>query len=221
MVMERGGMKLLGALLAIALSGIGLVACGGASKQSNSKASTVAATTAPVAATTESSSSASTQVQGSPPKDRDKDADNPTRSYFDKDDNDILAYGQNATTSDTRAMAAVVRRYYAAAVKDDGAGGCSAIYSLVAESIPEDYGQPPGPPSLSGKTCAVVMTKMFKQNSRQFGPDPARSRIIAARVLGNRGYAVLGAHTRPERYILMHREFGTWKVQSLVDSELP
>jgi hypothetical protein len=124
------------------------------------------------------------------------------------------AYGTPASADDRDAIAQLVERYYADAAADDGAGACSLLYSLVAESIPEDLGQPPGPPSLRGSTCAAVMSKLFRQVPGQPPAVLAATRVSAVRTDGNRGIAMLRSPTMLEGELRVKREHGTWRVGS-------
>jgi hypothetical protein len=118
-------------------------------------------------------------------------------------------------------VSAVTRRYYIAAAHHDGGGACSLFYLLLRESVVENYGKPPGPPSLRGKTCAVVMTKFFKQHHRHLSAEAASLRVTGLRVRRNRGTALLRLGKGPVRYILVARERGAWKVNSLLDIGMP
>lgn len=158
---------------------------------------------------------------GHKPRDGDGDYDNRSKSYFDSDDGPVLRFGHAASTADRRAIEAVVKRYFAAAATKDGAAACSIITTPLAKSVPEDLGQPPGPAFLSGKTCAVVMSKLFKESSLQFTTYAKRLRVVGVRLDRGRGFAILGFRDLPGRRIDVAREGGVWKIQALVDGELP
>jgi hypothetical protein len=213
-------MRSLLALFAIVFS-TGATACGGASKGAGSASQTSpgAVASSSTQATT-ASSIASTQTNLK--RDRDGDYDNSGNGTYDKDDSVVLRYGHAAGASDRQAVAAVVKRYYAAAAAGDGAKGCSLIYSIFAETIPEDYGRPPaGPPALRGKTCAAVMSKVFKQSQPQLAADYATLKVTGVRLEGNRGWALLSFKAMPARSILVHSERGAWKIYALLDTGLP
>jgi hypothetical protein len=208
-------------LITIALASIGVGACGNAGKVASS-----ASHAAPGALTTGGAGATSISTATSTPRGfaRDNDDDNDSRgnSYYDEDDNVILRYGHSASAADVQAVTAIVKRYYAAAAAGDGVKGCSLIYSLFAETIPEEYGRPPaGPPGLRGKTCAVIVSKLFKQNHRQLVADNTVLKVTGVRVEGNRGWAVLSLQMRSAHRILVHRERGAWKIDELLDSEMP
>jgi hypothetical protein len=198
-------------LLAVALLSIGIAACGGASKSTgSSQASSNPAVTGGRRATT-----ASTTTAGRDSADGDKDTEG-------NDDNPILAFGHAANEADERAITALVKRYYAAAAADNGAAACSLIFVIFQEAIPEDYGQLAGPRALRGKTCAVVMSKLFKLERRQIVVHNSTLKVTSVRVDGKKGYALLRFGTMPEpRFLQVHIEFGVWKVDSLIDGALP
>jgi hypothetical protein len=135
--------------------------------------------------------------------------------------NAITRYGQEASRSDKQAITMLVNRYYAAAAADDGATACSLIYSPLSESVAEDYGQAPGPASLQGRTCQVVMSKFFRQVPGQPAAVLATTEVTGVRVLGRKGFALLRSKAIPAGDIPVQRELGTWKISSLIGGALP
>jgi hypothetical protein len=176
-------MKLLLALLAVVLLGVGVSACGGTSKNAGSATSSAAQT-----------------------------------SRTPQDDNHISTYGHAAAEPDKREITALITRYYAAAATDNGAEACSLIYSPIAKSVPEDYGQAPGPPAVRGKTCAVVMSKIFKHTPSQSPADFATTEVTGIRLNpnGNKGFVQLSSKTMPTGEIFVQREGGSWRVGALI-----
>lgn len=153
----------------------------------------------------------STQASSTQAADVDGDSDN---------NDDDYGYGIAADPADRLAVIALVRRYYAAAAADNGTEGCSLIYSLMAEEIPELYGEASGPPALRGGTCAIVMSKLFGLHRGLLITDDESLMIRSVRVKRNRALAILSFRGQPQRDILVHREFGSWKIDELLDSEL-
>jgi hypothetical protein len=151
------------------------------------------------------------------------DPDRDSDSYNGEHDNEYELLGRPAGERDARAIAAVVRRYYAAAAHGDGAGACRLIYSTLAESIAQDYGQAPGPAYLRGsRTCAAVMSRIFARTRRQLSAKWRTLEMGAIRVDLNLGSAQLGFRPNsPDRYLLMHRERGAWKLDMLFDVGYP
>jgi hypothetical protein len=150
--------------------------------------------------------------------DPDQDSDN----YSDEPDNEHKLFGHPAAVADARAARSLVRRYYATVASGDGSAACALLYSALAEAIPQDYGRPPGPPNLRGKTCAVVMSKLLQPRRGRLSRDSATLTVGAVRVDLNLGSVQLGfGGSRPNRYILLHRERGVWKVDLLFDTGQP
>jgi hypothetical protein len=183
-------MKQLLALLAIALLGLSLSACGGSSA-------------------THSSSAATAAVK----KDRDDDGDN------NDDDNKVLFYGHAPSLTERQSIVALVTAYYAAAAAEDGAKACTLLMPFVAESVVEDISHGPG---LSGKTCATVMSKLFKSKHTLLAGENASLKFYTVRVNGGKGLTVLSFSNLPEVRQLAERRdsSGEWKVLQLLDGIL-
>lgn len=123
--------------------------------------------------------------------------------------------------ADEQKVAAIVERYYAAAAADDGAKACSMLYSHMANSVAEDYGQPPGPPELRGKTCAVVMSKVFKHRDGQPTADLTAITVIGMRTnKDNEALALLRSPAMAFGEISLHRQGSSWKILQLLGSPL-
>ena len=186
--MPSGG--LLSAALVSALLGAGLGSCGGAGSSTRSS----------------SSAPTSTHVAPGGPG---GGANSPVAEG-------IRHYGHPASPADAAAIAALVKRYYADAATDDGAKACALIFSVFEEAVAEDYGQAPGPVSLRGKTCAVVMSKFFRQVPGQPSSVLAATETTGARVLGLKGYALTYSKAVGPGYVAVQRELGSWKIQGLI-----
>ncbi len=201
----------------------GVMACGSANRDAASTTPSSPRTPSSSTTTTESptatTSTASTTT--TPSLDRDKDyGDGNSNNYFDHDDYNTVNYPQAADAAQTQAITTLVKRYFKAAAASDGSTGCSLIYSLFAETIPETLGLPPsGTPSLYGKTCAVVMTKLFKQNHPQLATETASLRVAAVQINGMRGLALLHFAGIPAQSIQLHLERGIWKINETLAIE--
>lgn len=237
MVERPSKIRSLLALLAVASFSLSTLACGGSSKVTHATSQTAAAANATSSVATTTATSA-TQTPGSfkgdeddddtagnytgnGKKDNDADFDNDqseNTGYHDSDDNLARTYGHAANATDRRAITVLVKRYYAAAAAGDGAKACPLIYSLQAEAIPEDYGQSPGPTYARGKTCAVVMSKIFKHSH---GQVTGTVEVTDARVSGSEAHALFGSSTIPASSILLRREHGAWKIDALLGQPLP
>jgi hypothetical protein len=180
--------KTLLTLLAIVLAGVGATSCG-----------------------------VSESARSTPPlPDSDGPNDNPSKP--EEDDNGTRYFGREADAAETLAVAGLVKRYYAAGAAGDGATACSLIYSVIARSVPEEYGRPPGPPALRGNTCAAVMSKLFKQRHGLLLADLAKLSVADLRVGGERAVALLSFGRGRERYIPVRRERRVWKIDELFDA---
>lgn len=139
-----------------------------------------------------------------------------------EDDNPIVDYGHAASAADARAITALVKRYYRAAAANDGASACRMLVAIVAEDVPEEYGQSPSPAYLRGKTCAAVMSKLFKLHHRQISAESPTRAVTQVRVGEGKGWVVLQSASTPEpRKIAVRREGGLWKIKDLLDSGMP
>lgn len=228
-------MRPLLALMVSALLVLAAGACGGSGTGARSASRTAASGTAP--GTAQASTAGATPTQdslrgdedddesaadqtGNNRYDNDADFDNDTHEnagYLDSDDSSIQAFGQAPSAVEDRAIAALVSRYFAAAAAGDGAKACPLIYSLLAEAIPEDFGRSPGPAYARGKTCAVVMSKIFKHDHAQL----AGVQVTGVRVSGNEARALLGSKALPAGSILLRREHRAWKMDALLSEPLP
>jgi hypothetical protein len=208
-------------LPSIALLGLALGACGDAGKHVGSAPESSYSTRAAGGAATASASSpapAGGYLRGDGDVD---DADN-----RDEDDHGVRTYGHAASAPDERAIAALVKRYYAAGAAGDGARACALIYSGLADSpslgetAETVYPPAPSVPPLHGQSCARIMSLLFEEDHRRLAGDLATVVVTDMRVKGSKGLVLLGFRTTPERLIPVRRERGGWKVEALLDREL-
>jgi hypothetical protein len=160
--------------------------------------------------------------------DVDGDGDDPhmTKSIdkgrYDSDDMAITDFGQAASPAETRTIAEVVKSYYRAAAADNGAEACALTYSTVAKSIPEDYGRATtGPPALRGKTCAVVMSKLFGLYHGRMVDISVHRRVIEVRIADREALALMGSASAVKNNLAVRRENGLWKIAAVNDSSMP
>jgi len=135
-------------------------------------------------------------------------------------DENIPAFGHEASPGDRRAVTALVKRYYAAVVAADGRTACSLLSPSVAKGIAEDYGQPPGPPYARGKTCPVVMAKIFK-NQPGYPTAFVGTAVTDVRIYRDRGFALLRSKATPSGEIFLEREHGAWTIGVPIGRERP
>jgi hypothetical protein len=141
--------------------------------------------------------------------DRDDDNDH------NDDDNHVLYYGREASPTDRQAIVTLLTRYYAAAGASDGAKACPLLMSFIAEALPENLGHSP---TLRGKSCAVVISKLFKQHHKLLGGESATLKVMTVRVEGDKALTVLSFANLPEvRQMTERREGSGWKIVTLLD----
>ena len=183
-------MKSLASLFAIALITVGVSACG----------SSDPAPPSPSRA----------RATALPKSDRDNDKDK------NDDDAHVLDYGRAPDASERQALVALVTGYYAAAATANGARACNLLMPFVAESVAEDLGHEAG---LRGSSCAVVMSKLFRQQHTLLSGENATLKFYTVRVDGGRALTVLSFANLPEVRQLTERRdaSGAWKVLNLLD----
>jgi len=141
--------------------------------------------------------------------------------HHDPGNSRVLDFGHPANPSDKRSVTTLVTHYYLAAASENGTAACSSIRSTVAKSVPEDYGQAPGPTYMRGKTCPAVMHSLFAYLHHLLVTEDADLEVTKVRLKPSGGYAVLNfGDGLPEREVNIVREGHTWKLSSLLDSEL-
>jgi hypothetical protein len=157
--------------------------------------------------------------------DPDEDSDRYPKEQPDRDelpDYKTEPFGHPADAADTRAVTALVKRYYADAAREDGAAACGLLYAPREETIAAEYG---GSGSATGKqsvTCGPALSGLFKELHGVLEADSAKLRVTAVRVELNRGSVQLHlAHVSVPHYIGVHRERGVWKMEMLVDIDHP
>lgn len=133
-----------------------------------------------------------------------------------QDDNHISTYGHAASGLERREIAALARNYLAAVVSHDGARACALMYSTLAETVPVNYGRPPGAPKWRGSTCAVVMSKIFADPREAQVRELRGVRVTGVRVRGRFGFVQTAALAMPAGELSIEREHGRWRIVTLV-----
>jgi hypothetical protein len=211
------------ASLALATAGsLAAAGCGSAKRSSGQGAKPAAASTASRAASTTVASSSVPHYPGVPQFPGDSDGDNDQNS-----DEGMRTPGHRGSPADTRAIAAAIKRYYSVAIADDGAGACAMLAASLVKTVPIEYGH--GASYLRGKTCAVIMSKLFKHLRRQVVSVATTQRMIEVRLEGDHGYAalhvdlpclrdacVLNARKLNVANVLVKWEGNSWKIDSLL-----
>lgn len=139
--------------------------------------------------------------------------------YRDADDLDSLRVGIPESPANTRAIEALVSRYYAVAASGDGAKACAMMARGYAEAVPVDYGKF-GPLYLrGGKTCAQIATLDFEHNRSLIPTTLVFTAVHEENP--HRAYALFGSTTTPASFIGVDRENGVWKIGALLGGPEP
>jgi hypothetical protein len=219
--------------LVLAPLGVGVTACGGSSSSNNaasasrlpsgSTASSTAThppdTTSPAVA---SPSATPAPVQKPTRRDLEKhDRDEDDYIHLSDDNNPSPPSYVTAGRSDSQAITALVKRYYAAALKGDGASGCSMFAPDFVKAIPLDYGKL-GPSYLrrAAGTCPAVMSLLFKHEHRTLAGEVPQLDVVRVSVKGKQGVAFTRFGRLHERFISVLREGDAWTIASVLDGEL-
>jgi hypothetical protein len=154
--------------------------------------------------------------------DADNDSDNEGRDYYDWDDSNVLDYGHQAGAADARAIASAVARYYAAAVRGDGRAVCRFISAGVAGSMRSEFGSGSSPLAVGGTSCQAIASKLLTRLHLDVSVAGLPPTVGPARVEGDSADVLLTFEgTHPNRYTVVRRERGAWKVDRLLSVGLP
>ena len=130
----------------------------------------------------------------------------------------LRSYGPRASSAEARAIAALVKSYYAVSAAGDAAHACLLLTSTLAEGLATDPGQPGG----GRQGCAGPMSALLRQQHSRFVAEGLSTMVIVAvHVKGDFGLAVLGFRATPESQIVLQREGGAWKIGALFGSYMP
>jgi hypothetical protein len=202
-------------LLVTALLSASLSACGAGTGAGSSPASHDSS-----AAATISTAAHATEPGGYLKEDADKDGDD---GYYPngpkQDDEQILAlYGGKAPAAEARAIAALVKRYYAASVAGNGAGACALLSpGVVAGVVALQQSQT----ARGSSACATAIAPLLAhQHQRLLAEEPATMVVTGVYAKGELGLALLGFRSAPESDIVVAREGHVWKIDSVFDNQL-
>ncbi len=140
----------------------------------------------------------------------------------DGDDSDLVEYRHSASVAETRAVATLVRRYLSAAAAADGTQACSMVLPSIAKTVASVLTGAGEPPYSRGKTCAEVLSKIFRFYHAQLAAEAHLLRVVKLGRKGNKGLAVLTARPTmafPIRVMAVQRYDGVWKIDGVLDRE--
>jgi hypothetical protein len=64
------------------------------------------------------------------------------------------------------------------------------------------------------------MTKVFESSHAQLASESSKLKVVGVRFEGKRGLALVNFGSGLDRFLLLHSEAGTWKVDALGDKAL-
>lgn len=218
-------MKSLPALLALGLLVLWTTACGSSGHKTASSSSVSSSTTTQVkptngaVASAPAPGSATPNASASARERHDRDEDDYAKGI--DDTNPAPAGYVTAGTADSKAITALVKRYFGAASSGDGARACSMINKGLVKAIPLDYGKL-GPSYLrhAAPNCPAVMSLYFKHEHRALSREVPRMQVPRVSVHGDEGVAFLRFGRLHERFISEVRQGGVWKIGAVLDEEL-
>src|ERR1700722_12371876 len=148
-----------------------------------------------------------------PKTDRDNDGDH------NDDDGYVLDFGHAASAAESEPLKTLVTNYFAAAAAENGARACALMIPFMAESIVENLSHSPG---LSGRSCAVVLSKHFAQQHSELVAKNSALKFYAVRIGPGKALTVLSFSILPEvRQLIERRDSnGEWRMLSALDGIL-
>jgi hypothetical protein len=232
-------MKYVLALVVAASLGLGLLACGGGSGEVASRSQTATTSQGAVGGQTQTSTPSGTSAKTSPPpptggssgagkaaggKASHPSAEEgfpppaPRHERYPHGDRSIQEYGAKAPSSDTAAIAGIVKRYYAAVAAGDGSRACALMSTEISRTIVATFANSP---ALRGKGCSSIVQALYKIPAGRARAAFAKVQVTSVRVKGDRAFALLRSPSSPSGEMPMLREGGAWKVNALMGSNLP
>lgn len=139
----------------------------------------------------------------------------------DRNDDEGLAgndMSHKAASTEARAVAALVHRYYAAAAAADGASACPLLVATLAR-LAASHSKSFGPSYLRGRGCAHILSQLFRHMHADLVSDASTMRVVEVRVEGPHGFAVLHTRRRLLSKLLVQREAESWRVASLLATQ--
>jgi hypothetical protein len=132
----------------------------------------------------------------------------------------LSTYEHRTGRAEAKAVAELVKRYYAASLAGDGAGACARLSASLIKGL--DTGEIGAAQGGTHSSCATAIASLLAQQHQHLaGEEPATMRLIGLYAKGSLGLAVLGFRNAPESIIGLTRERNGWRVDALFDSLLP
>lgn len=146
------------------------------------------------------------------PYDGDDDRPIPaSRKFPDADDWVALSVGRAADRGESRSIASVVERYFAAARAGNGAIACSMMLPEAASAVAQES-------SVKHQACKVALSALFKAHRHELS---AVVKVVDVRLeAGGRAEVVFGSSTMPASLTFLERQDGSWKIDQALGMEI-
>jgi hypothetical protein len=128
----------------------------------------------------------------------------------------LQTWGSPMRSPERLAVATLVRRYFAAAASENGRLACSLVAPSVALGAAQGQLE-----SSESRGCAATLTRLFAEQHRQLTEQqPSTMAVVEVRVDGEHALAVLAFKRSPVAYVLLDRESGAWRLDSLLANDM-
>jgi len=134
---------------------------------------------------------------------------------YDPDDNPVRFYGREAAGVERQTILTLVRRYYAAAARNDGGKTCQMMFSGTVREFVKQNSQ-----RAHSKQCSRIASFEFAQMHTELKRDVATLKFIRIRVKGASGIVLLRFEKAAELSPLsIQRDGPAWKVAQLLATQ--
>jgi hypothetical protein len=151
-------------------------------------------------------------------EDGERDNDDPGTPHYEQDEHTrfLARYGRPPRPAEARAIATLVKHYFAASVAGDDASACALLSAAASTALAVQHGSRSG-----ASACAATIPPLLAQaHQHLLAENPATMVVIGIYTKGDFGLALLGFKHSPESSILIEREAGTWKIGSIFDNHM-
>lgn len=128
-------------------------------------------------------------------------------------DKSVTQFGQAAAGEEQKEISATVTRYYAKLSSGDANGACAMLGKGIKRQLDMMLSRAP---TLKGKGCAGLISAFFNPRNPNAGASLSDVHVLGARVKGDRAFALISTRASRTSALLVVREGGSWKINTLV-----
>lgn len=216
-------MKRMLALLTAAGLATGVAACGGSKHASTTTTQTTSQTVAVSPAggstshkgssTSPAPSSHSSSGAASSGQSSGSASSSTPRSGQIVGDKSVTHFGQAAGGEVQKEITDTVTRYYAKLSSGDANGACAMLGKGIKRQLDMMLSRAP---TLKGRGCAGLISAFFNPRNPNAGASLSDVHVLGARVKGDRAFALISTRASRTSALLVVREGGSWKINTLV-----